>query len=390
MASYHTAPPKMEIRSSFHLLEMMQGSSEHLQEHNSTGSNTKEAHSSTVLSSSSTGEDSRLSGRSGAVVLGASDHTASSGSSRDLGRNSARAIGDGDSGGRRDGVDIGVDGGGVRSSSSGRADSSDAIWQFSLVFSPHILGGMVRRENLRRNNLSSVNRITGSRRRGGSGVRNQARDDAAGGSNGILAKTSSIVGSALSLVGRKTVRTTSGSAGVVSSVASALASCVVGRALGLVGGKAISAASSAAGVVLVNTAAGGGSTGSGRGGRGSSRSGGSVRDEAGDDTARGSDGVFAEASGVLANASGLVGRKAISSRSSLASDQGSVAVALALSVLSRALGLVGRKTSNGVAGTASIVLGNTASSCSGGVLGSDSTNKGERGNSSELHVCGSV
>jgi hypothetical protein len=387
MASYHTAPPKMEIRSSFHLLEMMQGSSEHLQEHNSTGSNTEEAHSSTVLSSSSTGEDSRLSGRSGAVVLGASDHTASSGSSRDLGRNSARAIGDGDSGGRRDGVDIGVDGGGVRSSSSGRADSSDAIWQFSLVFSPHILRRMVRRENLRRNNLSSVNRITGSRRRGGSGVRNQARDDAAGGSNGILAKTSSIVGSALSLVGRKTVRTTSGSAGVVSSVASALASCVVGRALGLVGGKAISAASSAAGVVLVNTAAGGGSTGSGRGGRGSSRSGGSVRDEAGDDTARGSDGVFAEASG---RALGLVGRKAISSRSSLASDQGSVAVALALSILSRALGLVGRKTSNGVAGTASIVLGNTASSCSGGVLGSDSTNKGERGNSSELHVCGSV
>jgi hypothetical protein len=243
-------------------------------------------------------------------------------------------------------------------------------------------------KNLRSNNLGGVNGGISSGRRDSSGVRDEARDQTTGRSNGVLSKTSSVVGSALSLVGGKTVRTTGGPAGVVGSVASTLASSVVGRALGLVGRKAVDT-SGAASVVLVLAGAGGGSTGRGRGGRGSGRGSGGVRDEARDDTASGSDGVLAETGGVLANASSLVGGRAVRTTSSLASAQGSVAVALALSILGRALGLVGRKTSDGVAGTASIVLGNTASGSSGRVLGSDNTNEGEGGNSSESHVCGS-
>lgn len=192
------------------------------------------------------------------------------------------------------------------------------------------------------------------------------------------------------MVGRKTIRATSGSASVVGSVAVALALSIVGRALGLVGRKTSHGVAGTASVILVLAGAGGRSTGSCRGGRGGSRDRGrsGVRNEAGDDTARSSNRVLTEASGVLANAGGLVGGKTID-RSSLASGQGCIAVALALSILSRALGLVGRKTGDGVASTASIVLGNTASGSSSRVLGSDSANEGERGNSSELHVCDS-
>jgi hypothetical protein len=96
----------------------------HLQKHDGTSSNTKESHTSTVLSSSSTSVDSRLSGSS-STVLSSSNHTR--GSSRNLRGNSARAVGDGDGGGRRDGVDVAVDGGGVRASGGSGADSSDAV-----------------------------------------------------------------------------------------------------------------------------------------------------------------------------------------------------------------------------------------------------------------------
>jgi len=79
----------------------------------------------------------------------------------------------------------------------------------------------------------------------------------------VLAETASVVGSTLGHVGRETVRTTSGSACVVLIVASTLASGVVGRALSLVGGKTISTASSAAGIGLSNAASCHGLGGSG-------------------------------------------------------------------------------------------------------------------------------
>lgn len=125
--------------------------------------------------------------------------------------------------------------------------------------------------------------------------------------------------------------------------------------------------------------------------RGSSTAGSSssVRNERRDDASGGRDRVLAQASGIFANASSLVSRKAIY-RSGLAFDQGGIAISLALSILGRALSLVGGESGDWVAGTAGIVLRNTASGSSSRVLGSDSADEGERSNSSELHVCGSV
>lgn len=103
----------------------MQVSNEHLQKHNSTSSNTKETHAS-ALSSSSTGVNSRLRGSSGTVALGHGR------GSRELGGDSARAVGDGDGGGRGNNVDVGVDGGGVGASGGGGADGGEAVGCVSL------------------------------------------------------------------------------------------------------------------------------------------------------------------------------------------------------------------------------------------------------------------
>lgn len=98
----------------------------------------------------------------------------------------------------------------------------------------------------------------GSRCRHGrcsSAVGKESRDQATGGSNGVLAQAASVLGGALCHVGGRSVGAASASAGVVGCIASALASGIVGSTLSHVGRNTV-CASGAAGVVLGNTSAG--------------------------------------------------------------------------------------------------------------------------------------
>lgn len=144
----------------------------------------------------------------------------------------------------------------------------------------------------------------------------------------------------------------------------------------------------AARVVRSLASSGGNGSGSRRGHAGAS--GGAVRDEGRLQTAGGAKRVLSEAGSVLGNTLGLVGRETVGA-SGTASVVGCVASTLASSVVRSTLSLVGRKTV-GAGGSASVVGSNTASGSgtSGGVLGSDGTNEGERGNSGVSHICGRV
>lgn len=193
--------------------------------------------------------------------------------------------------------------------------------------------------NLRSDNLSNVDGTAGSSSDGVSAVAGE----------GVLLKAASELGSAEGHVGIR-----GGAARVVRSLASS----------------------------------GGNGSGSRRGHAGASGS--AVRDEGRLQTAGGAKRVLSEAGSVLGNTLGLVGRETVGA-SGTASVVGCVASTLASSVVRSTLSLVGRKTI-GAGGSASVVGSNTASGSgtSGGVLGSDGTNEGERGNSGVSHICGRV